>query len=184
MITITVNPDGSGRLSGEEGEQRVNAGSVSQARAELLRLVASIAAKKGSSVTVAAIDENGKQFISVDAFGAVVLLDEASVLREHDESFSSGPMVEGGIEPPTLLPEESTSTSESSLASKVGEAADPVVYSHQSPFVSDPEEHSPFDSQILNVDEPEVRSDHLDTSGTYEVDAQPPRSIRSELRPL
>lgn len=175
MITITVNPDGSGRLSGEEGEQRVNAGSVSQARAELLRLVASIAAKKGSSVTVAAIDENGKQFISVDAFGAVVLLDEASVLREHDESFSSGPMVEGGIEPPTLLPEESTSTSESSLASKVGEAADPVVYSHQSPFVSDPEEHSPFDSQILNVDEPEVRSDHLDTSGTYEVDAQPPR---------
>ena len=108
MITITVNPDGSGRLSGEEGEQRVNAGSVSQARAELLRLVASIAAKKGSSVTVAAIDENGKQFISVDAFGAVVLLDEAPVLREHDGSCSSGRVVGGGIEPPTQRPDEST----------------------------------------------------------------------------
>ena len=68
MITITVNPDGSGQLSGDGRGQRVNAGSVSQAREELLRLVASIAAEAGMSVTVAAVDENGTQYISVDAY--------------------------------------------------------------------------------------------------------------------
>lgn len=175
MITITVNPDGSGRLSGEEGEQRINAGSVSQAREELLRLVASIAAKKGSSVAVAAIDEKGKQFISVDAVGAVALLDEAYVLQEHGEPFLSSLTVGGGFEPPSLLPEESSLKTEGSLTSEVSEAVDPVTYSLQPPFASEPKEHSSFDSEISNVDEPEVGSDFLDSSGTYEVGAQPPR---------
>ena len=153
MITITVNPDGSGQLSGEGGEQRVNAGSVSQARGELLRLVASIAANKGSSVTVAAIDENGMQYISVDAFGAVALLDEDSVVQERDEPFSSDLTVGGGGEPPALQPAEGASTSESSLVSEVAGAVDPVAYSRHSSFVAEPEGFSPFDSQISNVDE-------------------------------
>lgn len=175
MITITVNPDGSGQLSGEGGEQRVNAGSVSQARGELLRLVASIAANKGSSVTVAAIDENGMQYISVDAFGAVALLDEDSVVQERDEPFSLDLTVGGGGEPPALQPEEGASTSESSLVSEIGGAVDPVAYSRQSPFAAEPEGYSPFDSQISNVDELEAGPDFLHNSGAYGADTQPPR---------
>ena len=175
MITITVNPDGSGQLSGEGGEQRVNAGSVSQARGELLRLVASIAANKGSSVTVAAIDENGMQYISVDAFGAVALLDEDSVVQERDESFSLDLTVGGCGEPPALQPEEGASTSESSLVSEIGGAVDPVAYSRQSPFAAEPEGYSPFDSQISNVDELEAGPDFLHNSGAYGADTQPPR---------
>lgn len=175
MITITVNPDGSGQLSGEGGEQRVNAGSVSQARGELLRLVASIAANKGSSVTVAAIDENGMQYISVDAFGAVALLDEDSVVQERDEPFSLDLTVGGCGEPPALQPEEGASTSESSLVSEIGGAVDPVAYSRQSPFAAEPEGYSPFDSQISNVDELEAGPDFLHNSGAYGADTQPPR---------
>ena len=175
MITITVNPDGSGQLSGEGGEQRVNAGSVSQARGELLRLVASIAASKGSSVTVAAIDENGKQYISVDAFGAVALLDEDSVVQERDEPFSSDLTVGGDGEPPALQPAEGASTSESSLVSEIGGAVDPVAYSRHSPFAAEPEGYSPFDSQISNVDELDAGPHSVRNSGVDDVDAQPPR---------
>lgn len=175
MITITVNPDGSGQLSGEGGEQRVNAGSVPQARGELLRLVASIAANKGSSVTVAAIDENGMQYISVDAFGAVALLDEDSVVQERDEPFSSDLTVGGGGEPPALQPAEGASTSESSLVSEIAGAVDPVAYSRHSPFVAEPEGFSPFDSQISNVDELDGGPHSVRNSGAHDVEAQPPR---------
>ena len=138
MITITVSPDGSGQLSGEGRGQRVNAGSVSQAREELLRLVASIAA-----------DENGTQYISVDAFGAVTLLDETLVVREYNEPFSSDLTVAGGVEPPALQPEEGASTSENSLVSEIGGSVDSVAYSRHSPFVAELEGQSPLDSRVL-----------------------------------
>jgi len=182
MITITVNPDGSGQLSGEGGEQRVNAGSVFQAREELLRLVASIAAKKGSSVTVAAVDENGTQYISVDAFGAVTLLDETLVVQEYNELFASDLTVAGDVEPPALQPEEGASTSENSLVSEIGGSVDSVAYSRHSPFVAELEGHSPLDSRVLNVDEGEGGPEFLHNDGAYEMDLLPPRIYPKRTR--
>ena len=182
MITITVNPDGSGQLSGEGGEQRVNAGSVFQAREELLRLVASIAAKKGSSVTVAAVDENGTQYISVDAFGAVTLLDETLVVQEYNELFASDLTVAGDVEPPALQPEEGASTSENSLVSEIGGSVDSVAYSRQSPFVAELEGDSPFNSRVSNIDEGEGGPEFSHNDGAYEMDSQPPRIYPKRTR--
>ena len=182
MITITVNPDGSGQLSGEGGEQRVNAGSVFQAREELLRLVASIAAKKGSSVTVAAVDENGTQYISVDAFGAVTLLDETLVVQEYNELFASDLTVAGDVEPPALQPEEGASTSENSLVSEIGGSVDSVAYSRQSPFVAELEGDSPFNSRVSNIDEGEGGPEFSHNGGAYEMDSQPPRIYPKRTR--
>ena len=182
MITITVSPDGSGQLSGEGRGQRVNAGSVSQAREELLRLVASIAAEAGMSVTVAAVDENGTQYISVDAFGAVTLLDETLVVREYNEPFSSDLTVAGGVEPPALQPEEGASTSENSLVSEIGGSVDSVAYSRHSPFVAELEGQSPLDSRVLNVDEGEGGPDFLHNGGAYEMDLLPPRIYPKRTR--
>ena len=182
MITITVNPDGSGQLSGDGRGQRVNAGSVSQAREELLRLVASIAAEAGMSVTVAAVDENGTQYISVDAFGAVTLLDETLVVREYNEPFASDLTVAGGVEPPALQPEEGASTSENSLVSEIGGSVDSVAYSRHSPFVAELEGHSPLDSRVLNVDEGEGGPEFLHNDGAYEMDLLPPRIYPKRTR--
>ena len=182
MITITVSPDGSGQLSGEGRGQRVNAGSVSQAREELLRLVASIAAEAGMSVTVAAVDENGTQYISVDAFGAVTLLDETLVVREYNEPFASDLTVAGGVEPPALQPEEGASTSEDSLVSEIGGSVDSAAYSRHSPFVAELEGHSPFDSRVLNVDEGEGGLEFSHNSGAYEMDLLPPRIYPKRTR--
>ena len=182
MITITVNPDGSGQLSGEGGEQRVNAGSVFQAREELLRLVASIAAKKGSSVIVAAVDENGTQYISVDAFGAVTLLDETLVVQEYNELFASDLTVAGDVEPPALQPEEGASTSENSLVSEIGGSVDSVAYSRQSPFVAELEGDSPFNSRVSNIDEGEGGPEFSHNDGAYEMDSQPPRIYPKRTR--
>ena len=182
MITITVSPDGSGQLSGEGRGQRVNAGSVSQAREELLRLVASIAAEAGISVTVAAVDENGTQYISVDAFGAVTLLDETLVVREYNEPFASDLTVAGGVEPPALQPEEGASTSEDSLVSEIGGSVDSAAYSRHSPFVAELEGHSPFDSRVLNVDEGEGGLEFSHNSGAYEMDFLPPRIYPKRTR--
>ena len=182
MITITVSPDGSGQLSGEGRGQRVNAGSVSQAREELLRLVASIAAEAGMSVTVAAVDENGTQYISVDAFGAVTLLDETLVVREYNEPFASDLTVAGGVEPPALQPEEGASTSENSLVSEIGGSVDSVAYSRHSPFVAELEGHSPLDSRVLNVDEGEGGPEFLHNDGAYEMDLLPPRIYPKRTR--
>ena len=182
MITITVSPDGSGQLSGEGRGQRVNAGSVSQAREELLRLVASIAAEAGMSVTVAAVDENGTQYISVDAFGAVTLLDETLVVREYNEPFSSDLTVAGGVEPPALQPEEGASTSENSLVSEIGGSVDSVAYSRHSPFVAELEGQSPLDSRVLNVDEGEGGPEFLHNGGAYEMDLLPPRIYPKRTR--
>ena len=182
MITITVSPDGSGQLSGEGRGQRVNAGSVSQAREELLRLVASIAAEAGMSVTVAAVDENGTQYISVDAFGAVTLLDETLVVREYNEPFSSDLTVAGDVEPPALQPEEGASTSENSLVSEIGGSVDSVAYSRQSPFVAELEGDSPFNSRVSNIDEGEGGPEFSHNDGAYEMDSQPPRIYPKRTR--
>ena len=182
MITITVSPDGSGQLSGEGRGQRVNAGSVSQAREELLRLVASIAAEAGMSVTVAAVDENGTQYISVDAFGAVTLLDETLVVQEYNELFASDLTVAGDVEPPALQPEEGASTSENSLVSEIGGSVDSVAYSRHSPFVAELEGHSPLDSRVSNVDEGEGGPEFLHNDGAYEMDLLPPRIYPKRTR--
>ena len=182
MITITVSPDGSGQLSGEGRGQRVNAGSVSQAREELLRLVASIAAEAGMSVTVAAVDENGTQYISVDAFGAVTLLDETLVVQEYNELFASDLTVAGDVEPPALQPEEGASTSENSLVSEIGGSVDSVAYSRQSPFVAELEGDSPFNSRVSNIDEGEGGPEFSHNDGAYEMDSQPPRIYPKRTR--